>query len=167
MMMKNTWLLLVLFITLLLSCRTVPKNDGFKLSKIVYHTTRCFGWCPVIDMQVDDKRAITVNRLVFPQGKGAAADSSKSGMYTGTISQDNYDTLVNLLVKSNIDSMQFPNQMCCDAPIVTLIVHHNGKRKYLKSMFPPEDAQPVIEFLRKLALDSTLTKVNSIEKIEE
>lgn len=165
--MKNTWILLVMFVTLLLSCRTVPKNDGFKLTKIVYHTTRCFGWCPVIDMQVDDKRAITVNRLVFPQGKGAAADSSKSGMYTGTISQANYDTLVSLLVKSNIDSMKFPNQMCCDAPVVTLIVHHNGKRKYLKSMFPPEEAQPLIEFLRKLALDSTLTKVNTIEKIEE
>jgi len=152
---------------LIFSCKSAKVTNGFELTKIVYHTTRCFGWCPAIDMQLDSNKTIIVNRMIFPQGKGATADSTASGMFTGKVSQAVYDSLTSLMVKMNIDSLKFPNTLCCDAPVVTLIVYHNGKRKYLKSMFPPEEAQALITMLKTIALDSTLTRVEKIGKIEE
>lgn len=166
--MKRWSVLLVASLAILMfSCKSARVNKGFELTKIVYHTTRCFGWCPVIDMQLDSNKTLIVNRMVFPQGKGAKADSAASGMFTGKVSQPVYDSLVSLLVKMNIDSLKFPNTFCCDAPVVTLIVHHNGKRVYLKSMFPPEEVRGLIDILRAMALDSTLTRVEKIGKIEE
>lgn len=167
-MKKQVLIVLLLTSIVFFSCKTIPKDQGFHLSKIVFHSTRCFGWCPVIDMQVDSAGNMIVRRAVFPERtKGGEADSTKSGMFKSSISKANYDSLVSLLVKTNIDSLKFPDQMCCDAPVVTLIVYHNHKRKYLKSMFPPEEAQPLMSFLKTLALDSTLQKVPAIDNIEE
>lgn len=72
-----------------------------------------------------------------------------------------------MIIKANIDSLEFPNELSCDAPIVTFIVYHNNKRIYLRSMFPPAKVQALITYLKNLALDNSLTKVKSIEAIEK
>lgn len=83
--MKRTILLLLLSgINLLCFSKPSTKEEGFSLSKIIFHSSACYGSCPTIDIQIDSSRAVTVNRVIFAEHtKGGDTDITKSGMFTG------------------------------------------------------------------------------------
>jgi hypothetical protein len=74
--------------------------------------------------------------------------------------------LITLLQICDIDKLKFDGPDCCDLPIRTIIVYYNGKRKYLRAMFPPERAENLINYLYNICEYSKL-QVSNIFNIEQ
>ncbi|WPR73556.1 hypothetical protein [Algoriphagus sp. NG3] len=65
-----------------------------------------------------------------------------------------------MLIQSNIDEWRNENQiLCCDAPIKTIIVYHNGERKYYKAMFEATGMKELISYLYAINQKVDLTGV--------
>lgn len=141
-----------------LSLSGQPGKPPFSFEKIVFHTTQCFGSCPVVDMEIDSNRNVVVHRVIF-KGKGRGhEDDGLSGNFKGTIDVTSYKRLIDTLVASNYANLKFPAEFCCDAPVISIIVYANGQRTEMSSMFPPEEARPLINLLKGLGVGLRLQK---------
>ena len=143
-----------------------PK-DSFRFGKIVFHTTECFGACPVYHMEVNNKKEIKLYvEKAYQKNNFGALDSAKVGNFVGKLSDTTYAKLVRQIKALGVDNMEVQQINCCDAPIKTLIVYHNGKRRYIRSMIYPQSANPLIEMLYTICATSPLKKVNHPLNIE-
>jgi len=142
-------------------------DKSITFEKIVYHTTNCFGSCPIIDLEIDSERNVYLKGEFYKDGLEFYVDSIKSGQFVGKLNDALYNELIDILQTCNLKTLVFPEIYCCDAPITTLIIYYNGQRKYLKSMFPPTLADKLIEFLYFVNEKADLAKTNEKRKIEE
>jgi hypothetical protein len=123
-------------------------NDKIQLAKIIFHSSRCNGTCPSIDVEIDSSRKIFVYREYYKTKSDL--DKRFSGQFSGSLDQSKYNKLIELLQNCSLDTLQFPDITCCDTPITTIIVYYNGDRKYFKSMTPPRIANKLILFLKTI-----------------
>jgi len=146
-------------------------DDSFKLEKIIFHTSTCLGLCPAYHLQINSDRQFKLfAETVFVEGSKTSEhknDINKTGYFTGTVSSSNYKKLIRQLQSCNLDTLTFEDVTCCDAPLVTIIVYYNGKRKYLKSMFPPESTNDLINTLNDICENSELYRSQFKFTIEE
>ena len=143
------------------------KDKSIIFEKIVYHTTNCFGSCPIIDMEIDSNRNVYLKGEFYKDGLGFEIDSIRSGQFAGKLNDTLYNELIDILQTCNLKTLVFREALCCDAPITTLIIYYNGQRKYFKSMFPPTIADELIIFLYFVNEKADLTKTNEERIIEE
>lgn len=167
--MKLKALILVFVVLILLGCRQSEKQ--LKLEKIIFHTSMCFGTCPTYHLQVDNNKKVKLYaEKVYkkPIDFGSYdTDTTKSGYFIGEVSDTNFDKLTNQLNVIGLDTLKFDGQDCCDGSLITIIVYYNGKRKYLKSMFPPDKANELISTLFEICETSVLTRTTSKFNIED
>jgi len=140
-----------------------PAGD-FKLSKLVYHLSRCNGTCPSIDLEIDSNKAVYVSREFYKTK--SEIDSTNSGRFKGTLTQAQDKLLMEILKKSNLDSLEFAPVGIADVPETTIIIYYNGKRKYLKSERPPVAANDLITFLKSIGNDKKLERANEVKELE-
>jgi Domain of unknown function (DUF6438) len=126
-------------------------DTSIKFEKLVFRTTECFGTCPTLNIQLDKEENIIYSGHVYN-------DTALSGNFWGTISKKDMDTLVQLLRNCQLETLHWRTHNCCDGSMITLIVYYNDKRKYFKSMFPPNISEDLISFLYKLNSKATLTR---------
>lgn len=129
--------------------------------KIIFHTTECNGACAVYHLQVDaDKSLKLFAEKVYKIDKSIslAYDSAKTGYFTGMVNDTLFAYLEHELKTIELESLEFNGASCCDGSLITIIVYYNGKRKLLKSMFPPAKAHKLIGILYDICGKSTLTK---------
>jgi hypothetical protein len=138
--------------------------DEFKVSKVVYHLSRCNGTCPSMDLEIDSNKNVYVNRE-FYKTKGLV-DSANSGTFKGKLTPAQADQLTAVLKKSNIDSLEFAPVGITDVSETTIIVYYNGKRKYLKSARPPQAANDIITFLKSVGNDKGLERTTEVKELE-
>jgi hypothetical protein len=147
------------------------KDDLIDFEKVIFHTSRCFGTCPIYHLQIDNKRQVKLfAEEVFSNTNEIFAyndDTAKMGHFEGILSENTYTELVNELKTCNIDSLNFDGSMCCDGTIITIIIYYNGERKYLKSMFPPIMANSLISCLYNICRNTPLARTKSKFKIEK
>lgn len=139
--------------------------DKIRLEKIIFHSSRCNGSCPSIDLEIDSSRKIFVNREYYKTKSDL--DKRFSGPFSGSLEQSKYNKLIELLQNCSLDTLQFPDIICCDAPITTIIVYYNSEKKYFKSMTPPRIANELILFLKTIGNDKEYIKTNDTRVIEE
>ena len=139
--------------------------EKIHLTKIIFHSSRCNGMCPIIDLVIDSNRNIFVTREYYKTKSNI--DNRYSGQFSGSLNQSNYHKLIELLQNCNLDTLQFPDITCCDGPVTTIIVYYNGQRKYFKSMTPPKIAIDLISFLKTIGNDKKLIKTTETRAIEE
>ena len=134
--------------------QSLLKNDNFKFEKLTFEGSG-------IQLRINNKREIEFNALFYNQ-KGMQIDEAKSGSYYGKLDENLYSELIDLIIKSKIESLNITNEiLCCDGIIKTIEVYHNGKRNYVKTMFEPRMLQELIEFLSSLKKEySELTRTN-------
>lgn len=159
-MKKNIVLILTL---LFFSCAV--KKEKINFEKIVFHTSHCFGDCPVINLQVNNDRSLLLSKLrKSSRSKMSSSDNltEEYDYFKGQINEKLYDQLLEELVKT--DTVSFKGQNCCDAPLKTIIAYYNGKRKYIKTMFPPKEGQNLISILYEVSKTENL--VQTSDKIE-
>ncbi|GEM_PF-3459926 len=141
------------------------KQDKFVFEKIIFHSSRCFGTCPRIDLEIDSNQNVYVSREFF-KTKGET-EIEYSGQFRGSLEHNDYKKLITLLGAANLHNLNFPNVTCCDAPIITIIVYFNGQRKYFKSMTPPNDAQELVTFLKTIGTDKSYNITCILKSLEE
>ncbi len=162
------------FFTLLALTITVigygQSKKTFQLEKIIFHTSMCYGYCPSYHLQVDkDKKINLFAEQVYKNVRYQSyePDTTKTGYFTGIVADTTFNKLTNELQKIGLDSLEFDGATCCDGSIKTIIVYYNGKRKYLKSMFPPVKAGKLISILYEICETSKLQRTDERFKIED
>ncbi|MEO5645645.1 MAG: DUF6438 domain-containing protein [Bacteroidia bacterium] len=170
--MKNY---LFLCITFLFGCATTNKpptpeatTTPAPFEKIIFHTSQCFGTCPVYQMEVDGNKNMKLYaEKIFNRGDGLETDSSKTGYFKGTANDSAFNKLVHEIQTIGIDTLDFGDAHCCDGSLITIIVYRNGKRKFMESMFPPERTGDLIAALYEICEKSKLTKTEEKFTIED
>lgn len=141
-------------------------DNTLKFEKLIFHTTTCFGTCPVIDLEVDKDKNIYIHyQSVTDFGEPYSDDIS--GRFSGKLSDSLFNELIHILQAGNIRTLYFPNRGGADAPTKTIILYYNGQRKYLKSMFPPKIADRLIDFLYALPKKAKLPPTEVVRELED
>lgn len=163
--MKTTITLLLAVI--LFSCS--GQKDTVKFEKVIFHSSRCFGDCPVIHLQVNKDKSLLLSQLKSTRmgkvAEGKASDRKEEYEYfKGEVSDVLYNELLAALAKA--DTVSFKGQNCCDAPMKSIIAYYNGKRKHIETMFPPEQGRQLIDVLYKISKSDKLEKTTEKFEIE-
>ena len=153
-MIKRAFTSLILLV--LISCKSA-KTD-FKFDKITYHTSACFGFCPVVHLEVNADKSIRLHAEKIYSKIGGGTDISRIGYFTGIVADSTFNKLINELRTIGLDTLKFDGPDCCDGATKTIIAHYNGKRKYFRAMFPPDRAFPLIAILNDIYSASKLTR---------
>lgn len=155
--MKSLLSLLAL-ILLLSSCNTTQKTPvaeaGF--DKLIYHTSVCFGFCPVYHLEIQRDRQFRVYVERSFQRDSAnrwLPDSSHTGYFMGTLNERSLAALDSLVNQTGLRNLKPDSTLCCDGSLKTVIGYFNGKRTYYQTMFPNERMQALLELLKNIAAD--------------
>lgn len=161
-----------LFIALLVfTClSSIAQEDNsskkeFQFNELTFHSSTCNGTCPEISLNIGNDKKIQLVRTIYKE-KGQA-DSLLSGAFKGSVKDKDFNQLIDLLKKANLDSLHFPDVLCCDSSIKTLIVSYNENYKQFKSMTPPKQADKLIAFLTHLATTVSLPKYSGAIDFEQ
>ncbi len=146
-------------------------NDKtFMFDKLVFHTSSCFGSCPIINLEITSDRNIKINRVHIKNGAKSIKDFEKSGNFIGKIPEIAFKKLIELIIKSKITTLkdnENNNTFCCDGAIKTIILYHNKKRNYFKAMFEHEMVKELINFLYQIDGKIELEKVSEEFEFEQ
>ncbi|SDI35468.1 hypothetical protein SAMN05421846_106239 [Chryseobacterium taeanense] len=134
-------------------------DHSISFEKLIYRTTSCYGNCSIINLELDKNKNIYIHREIFN-------DKINSGNFKGTLSEEEYARFINILQTSNLRKWYFPEKDGSDSPITTLIIYHNGKRKYFKSMFPPAISNQLIKLLYEIGEKAQLIRTDKEKQME-
>ncbi|MEZ5056929.1 MAG: DUF6438 domain-containing protein [Saprospiraceae bacterium] len=120
-------------------------DANIRFEKLVFHASACYGECPPFKLEIDSNKHIKLFReKFFTPNPEIQRDSLFYGYFEGALDDNLYDELIFQIKTCNLERLELNTRTCCDGPLQTLIVYFNGKRKYLKSMFPPAIADKLI-----------------------
>ncbi len=146
------------------------KNQKALFEKIIFHTSACYGFCPVYHLEVNAKKEIKLlaNEVFeLDSVENYKLDQKKIGSFYGKLDQKRFTKLNDALRKIGLDQLKFDGQTCCDGSIITIIVYYQGKKKIFRSMFPPQEAQNLISILYEICQKSNLKRAKSKFSIED
>lgn len=159
---------LALFV-LLLTCCFKAIGDPIKFEKIVFHTTGCYGYCSVYNMELDSGKRLKLVTAAAYRYKGHlkfVKNKKRIGSFNGVVDDSLFSKIQQELENVNLDRLTFDGTLCCDAPVITIIIYCNGKRYYFKSMTPPEEAKKLIDLLYKVCSATHLHRTKTHLEIE-
>lgn len=101
-------------------------DTSVKFEKIIFHTTECFGTCPVYHLQVDNSRQVKLNaQVVYKPRSGYQTDTASQGYFTGQLSDTTFEKLIRAIQTCNLRTLKMNNALCCDGSVSTIIVYFN------------------------------------------
>jgi hypothetical protein len=158
--------ILTFFISMvLISCGQNHNKANF--DKIVFHTSMCFGFCPVYHLEIDkDKKILLYSERVYKDNNSFDLDSNKVGYFKGLVNDTTFEKLTNEIKAIGIDTIQFNGITCCDGSVKTIIFYNNGKRTFLQSMVPPKKVQKLISILYNICETSNVKQTDAKFVIE-
>lgn len=138
-----------------------------KWNKVTFHTSGCFGTCPVYHLEVKSDHSYRLYKeVVYKKNFSYEQDDLKTGYFSGHLSDSTFKKLDRTLANVGLDSLEFDGETCCDGSLITIIADYNGKRKFMKSMFPPSNAEPLISCLYEICSTEKVTRSKSSFTIE-
>jgi hypothetical protein len=162
----------LLIVFSLLSCNRTVETITFE--KIVFHTYPSFwGSTPTFHLQVDkDKNMKIYSEEVFKYPnkiRSWETDTSKMGYFIGKVTDTTFVKLKSELQAIGLDTVKFvsPKYALDSESPVDIIVYYNGKRKCLKSMYPPTYARKLISTLYEICETTDLQKTKEKFIIEK
>jgi Domain of unknown function (DUF6438) len=156
---------IVFILSILLSCNGKDKPP---FDSIIFHTTRCFGTCPVYHLELNSNKKVrlfaeSVNRK---DSLFMSEDTTKMGYFEGYANNKSFQKLSKIINAAGLDTVKYNAEFCCDAPVIAIIMYQNNKRIYLRSMFLPEKLDPLVKVLYEICKNSSLKKVSKKFEIE-
>jgi len=103
-------------------------TDTITFQKILFSSTTCYGICPAMTFQIDNKKQMKFIGDTY---------AVKQGFYTAVLPDKLYNELQKALAISELDKLENHGVFNIDAPTYRLEVHYNGKVKFIKSSFLP------------------------------
>jgi hypothetical protein len=141
----------------------------YPFHKIIFHSSECFGTCPVYHLEVDsDKTFKLIADVVYKKDKpySSELDSSMIGHFKGTVNDTIFNKLIKQIKTSGIDTLNFGNSICCDGSLITIIIYHDGKRRYIQSMFLPDRAWKFASLFVEICQTNKMERTNEKFTIE-
>lgn len=145
-------------------------DNNIKFEKIIFHTTHCFGHCPIYHLEINKNGQARLHKeeIYKEVEKGNfIIDTLNIGYHSGVLSTQLLTELEHHLKTCNLETLECDGPLCCDGSIKTIIVYHNGKRKYLKYMFPPAIVSNLINQLYHICQAADLQKTKIEFTLEE
>lgn len=131
--------------------------------KMIYHATSAWG-SPTISLELDKKRNLYLDTQNHSGGydKGLA-----TGSYAAVLDDSTYKEFIYQLQGCMLRALRFGSIKGADSPEITLIMYFNGRRKYLKSMFPPRISSELLAFIMwRLQSYPGLRPTQEVRKLE-
>lgn len=169
-MIRSTFLSLLMLITFGVHTQAQTQEIP-KFKNLIYHTSVCFGFCPVYHMEIRKNGKVFVHKeKIFDRdksaGKNFAIDSTQIGYFKGKISKKEVRKINDLIRSVNLPALQTDSVLCCDGSLKTIISYIGGNRHYYQTMFPRDNVQELTNLLHAIA-GKTNRRVKSAFKIEE
>lgn len=111
--------------------------------KVIYHATSEWD-SPTISLELNDRKNLYLQIENHSYGHDG---NLATGSYSAVLDDSTYEQCIHQLRNSTLRTLRFGDIKGYDSPEITLIVYFNGKRKYLKSMFPPRIASDLLMFI--------------------
>lgn len=161
----------IIIFAFILALSTCEHSKNIKFEKFIFHTSMCFGTCPVYHLEVNNEKELKLHaEHVFPKTYDFQSllepDTAKTGYFRGLVNDTTFNKLMSELNTIGLDTLNFNNINCCDGSLITIIVYYNGKRKFLQSMFPPDNAYKLISTLYEICEANSNKKTNEKFVIE-
>ena len=134
--------------------RNEAYTDTIKFEKLLFRSTNCYGHCPAMTIEIDNK-----NHLKFIGEKYAV----KQGYFISTIPDKLFEELIQILRISELDKVKCNTQTNVDAPTYTLEIHYNNKVRYLRSAVMPFITDDLLKYLMTLPAKLTLTESKKLD----
>ena len=153
-----------LFVTILVVCfLSISYSQIFE--KINFQTSYCFGTCPVyhLELKADKTFKLHGETVFLEHSQTRALDSSKMGYFSGKLDQKTYHKFIAAFQQSDMCNLTFDGITCCDGSLIIMVVNYDGIQKELVSMFPPYEAQPLIQVLYEICRTTKMKRVNSTD----
>lgn len=150
----------------LLACRSQAQGD-LHLQKIIYRTTGCFGSCPAYALEIDQHKSVKLIVVQIYKKGTRQPDSTRIGSYKGQLTKGQYKKLLQEVKAADVEHLEFPDILCCDGPVATLIVYDKSGRKYFKSMTPPQQARSLLSYLFSICESNDFKKTSEKLTIEQ
>lgn len=155
---------------LIISCATKKVENRFE--KIIFHTTKCFGTCPVYHLELNKNKEIKL--YIEKAYQKRKIDTSRIGYYKGKLDNKTYAEFLGLLNKIDlkksgiIEPIYEPNTTILeDGTQLYLILYIDKLRKPIIYIYPEGHWQKTMTFLYKIAEDESLIKINEELDIEK
>jgi hypothetical protein len=129
-------------------------TDTISFQEILFSSTTCYGMCPAMSFQIDNKK-----QMKFSGDKFAV----KQGFYTAILSDQLYSELLKILAISELDKLENYGDFNIDAPTYTLEVHYNDKVKFIKSSFLPYVTNKLLTLLLEIPKQVELKEAKQME----
>jgi len=164
-MFSTTRFLAIFFILIAFSSCNNQEKPQF--DKIIFHTTICFGACPVFHLELNKNKKVKLFAESVPiSNENWQTDTGKTGYFEGKVSDSTFRKLSNIIKIIGIDTLNFNHIICCDGSVYTIIIYRNGKRLFFRSMVPPAKARPLIGTLYQICRESNLKRISTPFNIE-
>jgi hypothetical protein len=131
--------------------------------KITFQTSYCFGTCPVYHLELKaDKSFKLYTEIVFLENSQTRElDSAKMGYFIGKLDKKMYEKFIAAFQQSDMCNLTFDGVKCCDGSLISLTVNYDEIQKELVSMFPPKQADALLDVLYEICRTSPMKRVNS------
>lgn len=134
--------------------------------KIVFHTTGCYGACPIIDLEINKEKEIYLNGTFFKDFSMFDIDSTLSGQFRGTIDESLAKRLTFLLQTCNLKTLKVNENLEPEMAVTSIIIYFNDEKRAFKFNVTPAILTELIEFLSAINQDAKLTRTNKRRVLE-
>jgi hypothetical protein len=132
------------------------RDNTINWTKIIFHSSHCFGLCPDYSVEIEKNGRIRLTNHGGGMGMPVLNDN-----YTSMLSGSERTALENIITYSQLHTLKWKTRLCCDAPVITIIIYFNQKCIYLESMWPPVVSASLIRFLSRQFYNRSLQKVDT------
>lgn len=156
----------VSLIAILSSCASKKAQNNFE--KIIFNSSACFGNCPIYNLQINQDKTFLLYKEENSRSPKLASGENKTttkAYYKGIMSDKKYAELIAEIKRTDTLKLEGPN--CCDAPIKTIIIYYNKKRKFVRTMFPTEEAKKLVALLYEVCKSEHSTQSEEAFEIEQ
>jgi len=129
-------------------------TDTINFQKILFSSTTCYGTCPAMSFQIDNKKL-----MKFSGDKYAV----KQGSYAAILPDQLYGELLKIIAISDLDKLEDLGNFNVDAATYKLEVHYNNKVKFIKTAFVPYVTNKLLNFLLEVPQKVELKEAKNVE----
>lgn len=142
------------------------KDPSIVFQKIVFHTTGCYGACPIIDLEINKEREIYLNGTFFKDFSMFDIDSTLSGQFKGVIDESLLNRLTFLLQTCNLKTLKVNENLEPEMAVTSLIIYFNDEKRAFKFNTTPAILTELVDFLTLINQEVSLTRTNKRRVLE-
>ena len=141
-------------------------DTSLHFQKIVFHTSGCYGSCPIIDLEITKDKEFYINGTFFKDFSMFEIDSTLSGQFKGTMDPSLMKRISFLVQSCNLPSLKVNESLEPDLPITTVIVYYNDEKRAFKFTSTPAILSEMVEFLTLVNQEVRLSKTKNKRVLE-